>query len=261
MGSTRVVTNAAGVKIAEYKFAPYGEKEVATGAGSDYQFTDKAEDATTGLSYFGARFYDPEVGRFINQDPTKQDLNWYAYCGNNPLNRVDPDGKAYDLVDVGFFAWSAADFVKDPSLENFGWMVVDGVSLLPVVPSTGYVRRGIQLINKADNVIKGTVKASSRALGRNLEKAGFARGVNEVAHHIVAGNSKKAEYARSVLEKFSVGINDAVNGLFYDASKHAKMHTDEYYQKVNGILEQVTSKNELTTALQDIATQITEGTF
>ncbi|TCL54961.1 RHS repeat-associated protein [Hydrogenispora ethanolica] len=116
LGSTRVVTNAAGAKIAEYKFAPYGEKEVASGDGTEYGFTDKAEDAASGLKYFGARFYDSEVGRFITADtytnlPNDErnfyitadksfmmrsddlaEYNQYAYCQNNPINRVDPDG-------------------------------------------------------------------------------------------------------------------------------------------------------------------------
>jgi uncharacterized protein RhaS with RHS repeats len=50
------------------------------------------------LKYFGARFYDPEVGRFITVDPGKDGLNWYAYCNNNPLRYVDPDGRV--LVDL-----------------------------------------------------------------------------------------------------------------------------------------------------------------
>ena len=44
--------------------------------------------------YFGARWYDPELGRFISQDPAKDGLNWYAYCNNNPLKYIDPDGFA-----------------------------------------------------------------------------------------------------------------------------------------------------------------------
>jgi RHS repeat-associated protein len=93
LGSTRVVTDAAGVKIAEYKFAPYGEKELSNGDGTEYGFTDKAEDVTTGLQYFGARFYDAECGRFISQDPAKDGANWFAYCTNNPISYIDPDGK------------------------------------------------------------------------------------------------------------------------------------------------------------------------
>ncbi len=101
LGSTRVVSNAAGAKIAEYKFAPYGEKEVASGDGTEYGFTDKAEDASTGLKYFGARFYDPEVGRFISMDPAKQGINYYAYCNNNPLAYTDPDGRCPVFVVTG----------------------------------------------------------------------------------------------------------------------------------------------------------------
>jgi RHS repeat-associated protein len=121
LGSTRVVTNAAGAKIAEYKLAPYGEKEIALGDGTDYQFTDKAEDEASGLYYFGARFYDPETGRFITRDtftymPNDERImfdlvndqevnkiiriglkypevqNSYVYCLNNPLRFIDLDG-------------------------------------------------------------------------------------------------------------------------------------------------------------------------
>jgi len=92
LGSTRVVTNAAGMKIAEYKFAPYGEKEVAVGDGTEYGFTDKAEDVSTGLKYYGRRYYDPEVARFISVDPKKDGDNWFIYCKNNPLGYIDENG-------------------------------------------------------------------------------------------------------------------------------------------------------------------------
>ncbi len=136
LGSTRVVTDTVGTKIAEYKFAPYGEKEVASGEGTEYGFTDKAEDVTTGLKYFGARFYDAECGRFLTADTytnlpnderllkkgyedawfkeykdpedilskgfnNPQEYNRYAYCTNNPINKTDPDGH---LAQVAVFA-------------------------------------------------------------------------------------------------------------------------------------------------------------
>jgi uncharacterized protein RhaS with RHS repeats len=48
------------------------------------------------LYYYKARFYNPRLGRFLQTDPagTKDDLNLYAYVGNNPVNRVDPTGLA-----------------------------------------------------------------------------------------------------------------------------------------------------------------------
>ena len=64
----------------------------------EYDFTGKKISQDTGLVYFGARWYDPEVGRFITEDPIKAGSNWYAYCYDNPVKYVDPMG-----LDVGWY--------------------------------------------------------------------------------------------------------------------------------------------------------------
>jgi RHS repeat-associated protein len=48
--------------------------------------------ADTGLYYFNARWYDSELERFVTEDPARDGTNWYEYCGNNPLVRIDPTG-------------------------------------------------------------------------------------------------------------------------------------------------------------------------
>ena len=52
-------------------------------------------EAETGLIYMRARYMDPAAGRFISEDPVCSGVNWYAYCGNNPVNRADADGKKW----------------------------------------------------------------------------------------------------------------------------------------------------------------------
>ena len=68
---------------------------------TNYTFTGKEYDSSTALSYYGARYYDPELGRFtqadtIVQNPANpQTLNRYSYCNNNPINYVDPSGHGW----------------------------------------------------------------------------------------------------------------------------------------------------------------------
>lgn len=49
-------------------------------------------DSESGLIYLRNRYYDSNTGRFINEDPVKDGLNWYVYCGNNPVMMIDPSG-------------------------------------------------------------------------------------------------------------------------------------------------------------------------
>ncbi|HEX3047112.1 MAG TPA: polymorphic toxin-type HINT domain-containing protein, partial [Bacillota bacterium] len=132
LGSTRLVTDASGVVVASYKFKPYGEREAYSGSFStDYQFTGKPGIDEVGLSYFGARFYDPETGRFLSVDPGRQGLNWYAYCANNPLKYVDPNGRAYELTKT----WAATGWVAaaaDGPLPVGDAVYVGGIVVLAV---------------------------------------------------------------------------------------------------------------------------------
>jgi len=60
-----------------------------------YGYTGRESDGITGLIYYRARWYDPQQGRFITEDPVgfaSGDTNFYAYVKNDPVNRVDPLG-------------------------------------------------------------------------------------------------------------------------------------------------------------------------
>ena len=73
---------------------------LATTLGSDqpFRYRGYVYDTETGWYYLQSRYYDPSIGRFISADvllSTGQGVignNSYAYCGNNPVNRVDPSG-------------------------------------------------------------------------------------------------------------------------------------------------------------------------
>jgi RHS repeat-associated protein len=71
---------------------PESETFLFTGEQYDARARDvRLIDADTGLYYLRARYYDPDIGRFLTQDPVPA-VNLYAYVGNNPVNFVDPSG-------------------------------------------------------------------------------------------------------------------------------------------------------------------------
>jgi RHS repeat-associated protein len=61
-----------------------------------YKFTGKERDVETNYDYFGARYYDARIGRWLSRDPLAEkypSLSPYVYCADNPLKFVDPNGK------------------------------------------------------------------------------------------------------------------------------------------------------------------------
>ena len=124
LGSVRVLCDTAGTIVDGYGYYPFGEaRGDGITLGQSYRFTGKPFDSDNGLDlyYFGARYYDPELGRFLAIDPRSGSYpGWspYVYGLDNPLRYVDPDGEwvetAIDVISIGL---SAKDFVEDPSWQ------------------------------------------------------------------------------------------------------------------------------------------------
>ncbi len=91
LGSTRLITDVGGNLVSRVDYEPFG-KDLSY-ANSKYKFTGKEKDSSS-LYYFGARYYDPNIGRFTQIDPSFEPSETpYSYVDNNPLNKVDPDGR------------------------------------------------------------------------------------------------------------------------------------------------------------------------
>jgi RHS repeat-associated protein len=98
LGSTTGTVNTGGSVASTISYFSFGAVRFSTGSlPTDKKFTGQELDST-GLYYYGARYYDPVIGRFISADTivpdpaNPQSLNRYSYCFNNPLNYTDPSG-------------------------------------------------------------------------------------------------------------------------------------------------------------------------
>jgi len=85
--------------VGQQRYYPYGAgRPTDTTLPTDYRFTGQRREGTIGLYDYGARFYDPALGRFLSADTVvpkpgnPQALNRYAYVLNNPLKYTDPTG-------------------------------------------------------------------------------------------------------------------------------------------------------------------------
>jgi RHS repeat-associated protein len=95
LGSIIALTDENGTVKTQYNYSPFGATEVIGEAlDNPFQYTGRENDGDTGLYYYRARYYSPEMGRFISEDPIglAGGINMYSYVGNSPLNWIDPLG-------------------------------------------------------------------------------------------------------------------------------------------------------------------------
>ncbi|MBS3897739.1 MAG: hypothetical protein KGZ54_11605 [Dethiobacter sp.] len=148
-GDVVALTDAAGTVVATYDYDAFGNHISSTGSVvNPYRYAGYRWDAETGLYYLNARYYAPQVGRFITRDAfhgfedDPASLNQYNYARSNPVMFVDPTGFNYSLsqelnqygllfgsyfipgigkvVLVGTLVYVAGDPVKDVDYTDHG---------------------------------------------------------------------------------------------------------------------------------------------
>jgi RHS repeat-associated protein len=127
VGTPLIATDASGNVVWKENYYPYGERlNPEKKRDNKLWFTGKPYDMDTGLTYLGARYYNPLLGRFMGVDPQGFDpknihsFNRYAYANNNPLKFTDPDGRnavtAFGGLIFETYSWAKGDGFNGASI-------------------------------------------------------------------------------------------------------------------------------------------------
>jgi RHS repeat-associated protein len=104
---------------ATYTFDPYGRQLASSGTlanANTYRFSSKELKLSSGLYYYGYRFYDPNTQRWLNRDPIEESggINLYGFVFNDPVDLYDPEGECPPLIFLALGAMAAAEYANAP---------------------------------------------------------------------------------------------------------------------------------------------------
>ncbi|MCH9651395.1 MAG: hypothetical protein K0U98_24425 [Deltaproteobacteria bacterium] len=201
LGSIADLTRPDGGVQARYKYDAWGNPRSTVGASfNPFGFTGHERDDETGLYYFKARFYDPETGRFLTEDPAEGDvdtppsLHKYLYAHANPTVMVDPDGRVAETVwDVASLGLGITSLVFNVSEGNWGSAALDafGVVVDAAATAVPFIPGGAGVAIKAGRAAKagGDAIEAARAADQVKDTIDTLQRVDAAANAVVSADA------------------------------------------------------------------------
>ncbi len=243
-GDIIAITNHTGAVVARYSYDAWGVCKVKSDtSGCDianinpFRYRGYYYDVETGLYYLQSRYYDPEIGRFINADVPELinsvnellGLNLMCYCCNNVINCQDYLG----YLGLGF-AIAAGVTVSWKTAAAL--VAVTGFALSYVLDRNfrnalnqlfaHLIQRAIEGIGYLTNVISETISRAKSA----RKYFGYED------HHIVAQSDRRAESTRVFIGQYGVYTWSSYNLVAIKKTLHVHLHTNAYFAAVELVL-------------------------
>ena len=237
LGNVIGILDENGINIVQYRYDAWGvckiEKDTSgenLGELNPFRYRGYYYDTETKLYYLKTRYYDPEIGRFITIDDvsylapdTINGLNLYAYCNNNPVMNVDPEGTSW----WNPFSWNWAKIGVAIGLA-FTAVSAIAVSIVTFGAATPLAMTILAGITLTAGILTGINAAAT------LIEAGI--GFNFVRDGIFQGNSTAYNWYAGITEGIAI-IGSAVLGLYHQtgqfkAAKKGREFLGKGYKKV-----------------------------
>ncbi len=185
-------------------------------------FTSYRYDPVTGKHFAHARFYDDANGRMLAPDPVRRDLNGYRYCGNDPVDYVDPTGEIGILGRtviggaLGAVIGGAGGFISSAVSQKLGggkvdWKKAKGEAIKGAITGAvqgGMVASGVKIPKAAANAanfLAGTIGSAAEQK--------FARGRVSAGRSILGGLANMAGNSKYGTGKLDNWKDAAVRGV------------------------------------------------
>lgn len=239
------IYNGNGMLYGEYSYDVWGKCTINTdidGIASinSFRYRGYYFDSETALYYLNSRYYDPEIGRFISPDSPEfldpeglNGLNLYAYCLNNPVMYIDPEGNFVWFVAAAFvigFVLNTVTSVASQAMTNngkidFGVALIDGLfgglsMAASVIPGIGtvagaFIDFGLSVANNLittgmQNDWNITMEDIGNAFLNGAMDAGFSIALDNL--NISMKNTKAFNRAKNLTASVSKKIK---NGTYY----------------------------------------------
>jgi RHS repeat-associated protein len=254
LGSVRVVVDKNANVVEAFDYYPFGAELRSTvndDQAANLRFTGKELDKEShiGLYYFGARYYDAEVGRFLGVDRFADkypSMSPYQYAANNPLKFIDPTGETVQIVAGNDTVTYTVGMTYEGenkqmagiinTLNSIGGIDIGNTVLSQLVDSEGLYNVGISQ-KLASNMAGGQFTGNKNGLGGNmLLNPAMISSVNKVAHEFFHGyQHDMGSGGASILSEveaylFGAAMQERVTGnpihMFGDMSQAGNIYTN-----------------------------------
>ena len=246
-GDVIQLTDTAGTLVKTYDYDAFGNEKNPDPIDTNmFRYCGEYFDKETGTIYLRARYYDPTIGRFITEDPIGAGLNWYTYCGNNPIMFIDPLGLESIVVSGGDYSddsiHSGYDYnFIEPALkkireirkadadETIAWLIADAgwsdkdwanfseaVSKLGV--SIVRLSSANELVDYINNKTGGNSRANDKITSFTVFSHGFDDKLSLGYNYDDKGYDKNLDFCTSAINRISSNAFENPLSWFYSCN-------------------------------------------